>query len=144
MILYRRSRKGDRMDDGNEETQKSVGQEHGNTEAESADRVEFHYVKSNLFRVVHVDGVHGGPTPKGNAIQLAYFSERRPIPQSETYELRERKLAKRVNVCQRNAVIREVEVEAVIGLDVAKSIYQWLGTHIEICEKNLRADEPNE
>jgi len=46
--------------------------------------VDFDYIKSNLFRVVRVDGAHGGVSPKGS-IQLAFFSERQPIPQKETY-----------------------------------------------------------
>ena len=45
----------------------------------SGDRVVIEYIKSQLFRVAHVDGAIGGPTPSGQ-IHLAMFSERPAIP----------------------------------------------------------------
>ena len=41
--------------------------------------VRFHYIKSNTYRVVHVDGVYGGPTP-GKLLYVSFYNERFPIP----------------------------------------------------------------
>ena len=40
-------------------------------------RVRFHYLKSQLWRVVHVDGAIGGITPRG-MIHAALYSEEEP------------------------------------------------------------------
>src|SRR3972149_478470 len=99
--------------------------------------INFDYIKSNQFRVIHVDGAHGGVSPKG-LIQMAFFSERAPIPKQETYELEQGKLGKRKKVKQREAIIREVEVETLIDLQVAKVIVRWLGEKIDQAEKLMK------
>jgi len=48
--------------------------------------VEFHYIKANDFRVVHVDGVIGSITPRG-LIHAAMFSERLPIPRMAAHRV---------------------------------------------------------
>ena len=48
--------------------------------------IDFHYIKANSFRVVHADGVYGGPTPRGYIV-MNFYSERAPIPQKITQEL---------------------------------------------------------
>jgi hypothetical protein len=123
----------------NEKKKKSIGPEKA---ASKNDRkpeklpieIKFDYIKSNQFRVIHVDGAHGGVSPKG-LIQMAFFSERAPIPKRETYSLEQGKLGPRTKVEQRDAIVREVEVETLIDLQVAKVIVQWLGEKIEQAEK---------
>jgi len=102
-------------------------------------RVSFDYIKSNQFRVIHVDGAHGGITPKGHVIQMALFSERAPIPRRETYKLQEGKLGERTEKVERDAIIREVEVEALIDIETAKRIAEWLKEKIEQAE-NLKRE----
>ena len=41
--------------------------------------LEFHYQKTAQYRVYHVDGAVGGPTPRGQ-ISFSFLSERPPIP----------------------------------------------------------------
>jgi hypothetical protein len=96
--------------------------------------IKFDYIKSNQFRVIHVDGAHGGVTPRG-LIQMAFFSERVPIPKRETYSLEQGKLGQRKEVEQRDAIIREVEVETLLDVKVAKVIVRWLGERITKAEK---------
>ena len=93
--------------------------------------LNFDYIKSNQFRVVHADGVHGGVCPKGRSIQIAFFNERQPIPKRETYNLDGMKLAGLKKSDVRDAIIREVEVEVLLDLDTATSLYKWLGDKIE-------------
>jgi hypothetical protein len=101
--------------------------------------IRFDYIKSRFFRVIRVDGAHGSPTPKGDGIQIALFSERNPIPQSEEYELtKEGSLSNRIDMKTRGAIVREVEVEAILPIEIARVIEKWLHEKIEQVEKNTR------
>jgi len=100
-----------------------------------ATKVSFDYIKSNQFRVVHVDGAHGGIAPSGHIIQMALFSERAPIPKRETYKLARGALGDRIAREQRDAIIREVEVETLMDLNTAKRIVDWLKDKIDMAEK---------
>jgi len=104
--------------------------------------LSFDYIKSNLFRVVHVDGVHGGIAPNGHTIQMAMFSERSPIPKSETYELKEGRLGERKSLEKRDALIREVEIETLMDINTAKKIVQWLEDKIAVAEEIRKEAQP--
>jgi len=103
------------------------------------EKVRFHYIKSNYFRVVHVDGAHGGVTPDGNIFFSAY-SQRAPIPQITTHkvdaegsvaeEIREERITK-------DGIVREVEVGIMMDIATAESLHKWLGEKIE-ASKELR------
>lgn len=97
--------------------------------------INFDYIKSNHFRVIHVDGAHGGIGPKGNMIQMALFSERTAIPQKETYAIDKGKLGNLKDSTGRDAIIREVETEVLMDLNTAKALIHWLGDKIEKIEK---------
>jgi hypothetical protein len=49
--------------------------------------VKFIYIKSNGHRVLHIDGAQAAPATSPKNIQMAFFSERFPIPQEETYDV---------------------------------------------------------
>lgn len=90
-------------------------------------KLKFDYIKSNSFRVIRVDGVHGGVTPRADGIQLALFSERKPIPRSEEYAVaKDGAIGARTDVVQRDAIIREVEVEAILSVEVARKLEEWI------------------
>lgn len=124
------------MDDKNvEEPVSSAG---GAGENKSAE-VRFDYIKSNFFRVVHADGVHGGLTAKGG-LQMAFFSECKPIPQTETYKVSQGRVGECVSTKVCDAIVREVEVQVLMNLSMAKAMYQWLGDKIETAEKLSEKD----
>ena len=102
--------------------------------------INFDYIKSNHFRVIHVDGAHGGIAPKGNKIQVALFSERNAIPRRETFAIDKHKLTDLKKKEGREAVVREVEVEALMDLETAISIKNWLSDKIEFIE-NINKQE---
>jgi len=112
-----------------------------NSEATSTDTalgesraITFHHIKSNLFRVIHADGVWGGVTPNLN-IQLAFYSERNPIPTSVTQEFGENGLpGKLIETTGREGVVREFDASVVISIEVAKVFQEWLGKKIEQAE----------
>ncbi len=95
-------------------------------------KIRFHYIKSNLFRVVHADGVWGGITPTGG-IQIAFFSERVPIPQQVEFQLSpDGRVGEEIpeGKVAREGIVREVEVDVVINLGTARLIRDWLDDKI--------------
>ncbi|MBP6821402.1 MAG: hypothetical protein KA368_07650 [Acidobacteria bacterium] len=109
-----------------------------NSEATSTDTVSsesraitFHHIKSNLFRVIHADGVWGGVTPNLN-IQLAFYSERNPIPKSVKQEFGHDGLpGEIIETDGRQGIVREFDTSVVLSLEVAKAFHTWLGKKIE-------------
>lgn len=88
--------------------------------------MKFHYLKGNFFRVIHVDGAIGGPTPNG-MIHAALFSERFPIPIQTTNELKERSvIGVPISTVMRDGVVREVEADLMMTVETAKRIASWL------------------
>jgi hypothetical protein len=93
--------------------------------------VDFHFVKSSAFRVVHCDGVWGGIAPTG-LVHVSIFSERAPIPTRVTHALTEQgtfgpEIARHVE----SGLLREVEVDVVMNIEVAKFVRDWLGARIK-------------
>ena len=110
--------------------------------------VRFHYVKSNAFRVVHADGVIGGPTPSG-LLHLSFFSERFPIPAVVEHAISDagggrREVGKEIAKEGKEGVVREVEVGVMMTLDMAKQLHAWLGNNIQRIEAALRGDGAGE
>ena len=100
-------------------------------------KIRFEYIKSQLFRVIHVDGAFGGMTPRGQLF-ISLFSERYPIPTAMIHavtpsgRLGEELRSERE---ERKGIVREVEVGLQFELEVAKSFVTWLQTKIEEAEK---------
>ena len=95
--------------------------------------VRFNYIKSNGFRVVHVDGVVGGVAPRG-AIFAALFSERVPIPEVTVQHLGEGGiLGDEITEDRkvREGIVREVEVGLMMDLQIAEAFHAWLGANIQ-------------
>ena len=101
------------------------------------DTIRFHYLKSNFFRVIHVDGAHGGITPRGQ-IQMALFSDRHPIPQQTVQRVTEEGTLGdeiRQERVEREGIVREVEVEAIMTLDTGRTLVKWLEDKVHTLEK---------
>lgn len=101
-------------------------------------KFEFHFIKSNSFRVVHSDGVWGGTTPRGY-ITMSFYSERAPLPDKVTHEVMpEGLIGQEISRDNREGITREIEIEVVMDLDTAKSLIPWLQRHIQFLENQLR------
>jgi len=103
--------------------------------------VTFHLIKSPAFRTVHADGVWGGVTPRGG-INIGFFSERGPFPRQVTYgvEATGRLGPEDANArVQRDGPVREIEVNVVLDLTLAKSLRAWLDEKILELEEAMRA-----
>lgn len=102
------------------------------SEPSSQARIHFHFVKSADFRVIHVDGAHGGITPHGY-IQMTMYAERTPIPQRTTHSVSaEGKLGQEITDerLSRDGAIRECEVTALMDLKTAAALRKWLDEKI--------------
>jgi len=102
-------------------------------------RIEFHYRKSNYFRVIKVNGAWGGLTPQTD-VQMSIFSERLPLPDLDEFEISEGQLAKQIrHINKTKGVIREVEATLTMTPDVAKSLGEWLIDKANQFEERLNA-----
>lgn len=108
------------------------------------DTIEFHYLKSNAFRVLHVDGVYGGISPDGK-INLSVYNQRRPIPKKITHELEGNILGDEITEKResKQGVIRELEANLVMDATTAIALRDWLNEKIDQAEKAglIDADE---
>lgn len=92
-------------------------------------KLDYHFIKSNYFRVIHADGVWGGLTPRHD-VQMAFFNERQPIPQKTTVQVTGNEL-KESSRQGRIGIVREMEVEVVFNIETAKAMRAWLDQMIE-------------
>lgn len=104
-------------------------------------QISFHYLKSSSFRTIHVDGAHGGVTPRGDAIHLSLFSERFPIPVQVTNELEHGQVGNELSRVSREGIVREVEVSAIMSIETAEKVANWLLNKVEDARK-LQGDKP--
>ncbi|MFP3868180.1 MAG: hypothetical protein ACLFUU_08455 [Desulfobacteraceae bacterium] len=99
--------------------------------------ISYDYIKSNQFRVIHVDGVWGGNAPTG-FIHMSVFSERWPIPKRTVKKFEpEGRVGEEITEMRvvRDSVIREVDAQLVLSVEVAKRIREWLDDKIASYEE---------
>lgn len=103
--------------------------------------LQFDYIKSNLFRVIHADGALGGLTPSG-MIHIALYNERLAIPRSVVHSVDETgKLGKQIKSDGRPGLVREVEVDVFVTIATAESLVDWLKDRIEEARSRLKRIE---
>lgn len=107
-------------------------------QAEKTKQLEFDFIKSSQFRVIHVDGVWGGLGPR-QFINMAVYAERNAIPQSISYDISDQNPSDGIRLeaatpdtkKARNAIIREVEANLVIDISTADGIATWLREKVD-------------
>ena len=105
--------------------------------------VPFHYIKSNLFRVIHTDGAVGSVAPSG-LIFVGFYSERSAIPQMMVHDVTEsgqvgpERLSERVG---KSGIVREVEVGATMSVETAITFVAWLQEKIDLLQKIRKTAE---
>lgn len=96
--------------------------------------IKFTYQKGNFYRVIHVDGAHGGVSPSARYIHMNLFSERRTIPKEQFFLVPEQGVASALgppfSTTDIGGIFREIETCAVMDIDTAKAIHAWLGKKI--------------
>jgi hypothetical protein len=90
--------------------------------------LNFEYIKSSHFRMIHVDGVIGAVTPS-KFVHAAVFSERNAIPQRVFQRVdADGKLGEVIEekTVTRGGVVRELEAGLIMSPDAAKALGSWL------------------
>ena len=93
--------------------------------------IRFHDLKSNYFRVIHVDGAYGGITARGY-IHATLYNERRSVPRvtEVKYSGRLKQGPERI-VKGRQHVVRELEADLIFDLQSAIEFHGWLARKIK-------------
>lgn len=105
-------------------------------DSQDKEKLTFHYIKSPQYRVSHADGAHGGITPPGK-IQMNFYSERTPIPQTTFHEINEdRSLGAELEKERigKTGIIREIDTTIIIDINTAKNLVEWLNQKIQTIE----------
>lgn len=100
--------------------------------AKETDSLSFDFIKSNYFRVIHMDGAFGGLSPNGTQIHMAIWNERRALPKRVVHPLKDGTLGME-DMAKRDvrpAHVREVEVDVVMDLETATHLRIWLDDKI--------------
>ena len=121
-----------------------VDDEHSGGNGNAGNRVAFDYIKSQHFRVVRADGAIGGLTPTGG-VHFALYSERHAIPRRHVHQIDGSRVGAMLpnETVSRDAIVREMDVDVFLSIDVARSLYQWLGEKIGEWE-NLNRERTKE
>lgn len=104
--------------------------------ANESTKVDVFFHKSNFFRVIHVDGCHGGINPRGQ-IHCGVFSERAAIPLRTEFSVKDGQPGPEQVVEGKSGIVRELEADLVMDLNTATAFYIWLGDKIEHLRKGL-------
>lgn len=84
------------------------------SDIEDFEEITFDFIKSNFFRVIHVDGAIASAHPNGN-IHLSLWNERSSIPRQVVYKINpDGVLGEEIDRVDRNSLIREVEVDLIL------------------------------
>lgn len=103
-------------------------------------KITFHNKITPHYREIHVDGAHGGITPKG-LVQLSFFSERFPIPKSTDFKiLSNGQIGERIKDSSdsKSGVIREFEIGVYMDVNTTKQVIKLLNDKIQEFEKLLK------
>jgi hypothetical protein len=105
-------------------------------------QLEFDFIKSNFFRVIHADGAFGGLGPRGD-MHMQFFSERRAIPTKIVHAIDGTKLGPEIKDKResREAFVREVEVDVVMNMAQVRSLHKWLGDKIAEFQKIAETEQ---
>ena len=103
----------------------------GRPEEQPPTSVDIHYMKSNLFRVIHADGAVGSLTPRG-LLHMTLYNERPAIPKRGVRDISEdqetlspEKITETIG-----GVVRELEVDVMMSETFALELRDWLNKRL--------------
>jgi len=97
--------------------------------------VQFRYLKSGHFRVVHANGAWGGLNPQAE-VHMVFWSERPSIPDAIVNAITEDgRLGKEIAIKGEGGTVRECEVDVVMNYATAKAVHGWLTTQLHQLEE---------
>lgn len=97
--------------------------------------IDFHYLKTNSYRSIHVDGVFGGLTPRGN-LYLELFLERKPTPRKVKHLVKDSGIVgDEIEREGKAGFIREIECGLIMDIVTAKKLREWIDNKINEFEE---------
>lgn len=102
--------------------------------------VKFAFEKSPSYRTVHADGAWAAVDSWSN-VRIAFYNERPPLPVSGVLKLIDQKgwvvVPDGIKLSSDAPLIREVDVDVTMSLEVAKQVHGLLGRFIEMATEQL-------
>jgi hypothetical protein len=96
------------------------------TDSDAPNQMQIYYQRARHYRTIHADGAQLGLTPRA-AIQFTLYSDQKPMPEFVLHEITpEGNLGKVLEEVVKSGVIREVEVNVVMDVNVATSFVNVL------------------
>jgi len=110
--------------------------------ARAPQSVRFFYIKGQHFRVVHMDGLIGGLTPRG-MLHVSTYSERPAIPQTTEHDIGENgQLSGAIHQEGKVGIVRELDVDIIMSRTTAVELRDWLTDRIADIDKYITAAQP--
>lgn len=109
-------------------------------------QIQFHYKKSNLFRVIHSDGAWGGLTPELDVF-FTFFNSRPPIPEMLVQKIDDDgKLGDEIPELgiSKKGIVREVEVGVVMKSEDVQNLIIFLQDRLANIKKIKESNEEKE
>ena len=104
-------------------------------ENEEENVIKFFYERSPDYRVIYVNGVHGGITSRG-ALKFDMFIEHVKTPNEVIHSITPDGLGPEIDRNPKNPPItRESQIGVIMTISQAKSFASWLQNHIRNFEK---------
>lgn len=103
-------------------------------------KITFHYIKSNSFRIIHVEGAIGSINPRLN-IHMAIWNERASIPTKSVFPIVGDAIGEEIRNEResKGGLVREIEADLVFDLESAKKLSAWLTTKIAEVEEIMKS-----
>src|SRR5437773_458689 len=99
--------------------------------------VKFHYIKSNLFRVIHSAGAVGGVTPDRD-IFVTLFNQRAALPKViEVAISPDGRLGNEMNREGKEGIVREMEIGIVMNARAAEDLAQFLTDQVRALKESI-------
>lgn len=109
------------------------------TKSKPDQKVRFFYIKSSQFRVIHVDGVIGAPTPNG-FLHFGVYSERAAFPQSSEHTLSpEGRLSPPTSEEGKRGIVRELDTDLIMNIETATELRDFLTEQIDRMNRREQA-----
>ena len=103
---------------------------------ETSKKVEFKYKLASDYKVYSISGLQGAISPTGDLV-INCYKERHPLPESETFEIKENGQLGFLNrePASSNTIIREVPFALSINPMQARAFAKWLNNKADEFEK---------
>jgi hypothetical protein len=112
-------------------------------QSELPSSVKFHYIKSNSFRVVHVDGSLGGITPS-REIFVSLYSERGALPKMIEWSVSaDGSLGEEISREGKDGIVREMDVGLVMTPEIAESLAEFLQYQVKLLKESVQESPEN-